>query len=181
MSKGFILLPSYVDTINKYLPEERRWPFLEGLFKYSMTGEVPKLSNEIEHIAFDLISPVIAASASRYNAAVENGKKGGAPKGNKNAVKKKQPNKQKVLKNQSVEETKQPENNQDYDLDLDKDYDYDCNSLSKDKEASAGARLEAAPPPRGYEWAGGVFEHGGTHYRMGINKATGESEVIQLD
>ena len=48
-------------------------------------------------------------------------------------------------------------------------------------KASAGARLEAAPPPQGFEWCTKVVENGGNHYRKCINKITGEERVIQLD
>ena len=48
-------------------------------------------------------------------------------------------------------------------------------------KASAGARLEAAPPPRGFEWCTKVVGDGGNHYRKCINKITGEERVIQLD
>ena len=48
-------------------------------------------------------------------------------------------------------------------------------------KASAGARLDAAPPPQGFEWCTKVVEDGENHYRKCINKITGEERVIQLD
>ena len=72
-------------------------------------SDLPPIVNSL----FILMKPNIDSSNNRYSASVENGKKGGAPKGNQNA-KKKQPK-----NNQSI----QPQNKQDLDFDL------DCNAI----------------------------------------------------
>ncbi|WP_369944083.1 DUF6291 domain-containing protein [Listeria ivanovii subsp. ivanovii] len=103
----------------KVLPDAERLLLYDSLCEYSLNGiepnELPPMANSL----FILMKPNIDSSNRRYKASVENGKKGGAPKGNQNA--KKQP------KNN---QTKQPKNKQDYDLDLDYDLDsnFECNN-----------------------------------------------------
>ena len=43
MADGFVVLPSYVESIDM-LPEERRWPFFKELFHYRMDGTEPEPS-----------------------------------------------------------------------------------------------------------------------------------------
>jgi hypothetical protein len=54
---------------------------------YALYGKKPKTDEMILKIIFEMVKPIIENSGKRYNASIENGKKGGAPKGNKNAVK----------------------------------------------------------------------------------------------
>lgn len=53
--------------------------------------------------------------------------------------------------------------------------------LTNINKASDGTRLEAVPPPRGWEWNSKIVANGKNHYRRCINKETGEDKVIQLD
>lgn len=79
MADGFVVLQSYVDSIN-LLPPERRWPFFEELFCYRMTGEEPKPETDLERMALVNIFPVVDKSVERYEKNKENGQKGGRPK-----------------------------------------------------------------------------------------------------
>lgn len=103
----------------KVLPDAERLLLYDSLCEYSLNGIEPNELSPMANSLFILMKPNIDSSNRRYKASVENGKKGGAPKGNQNA--KKQP------KNN---QTKQPKNKQDYDLDLDLDLDsnLECNN-----------------------------------------------------
>ena len=86
----FVMYKSYIDAVNK-LPEDKdKLELLLGICNYSMTGVEPIFNSFIAEAIFIAIKPSISNAKSRYQASVDNGKKGGAPKGNNNA-KKKQP------------------------------------------------------------------------------------------
>jgi hypothetical protein len=86
----FVMYKSYIDAVNK-LPEDKdKLELLLGICNYSMTGVEPIFNSFIAEAIFIAIKPSISSAKSRYQASVDNGKKGGAPKGNNNA-KKKQP------------------------------------------------------------------------------------------
>lgn len=130
MAKGVLIQASFYESM-KVLPDSERLLLYDCLCEYSLNGKEPGELPPIANSLFILMKPNIDSSNRRYKASVENGKKGGAPKGNQNA--KKQPK-----NNQS----KQPKNKQDYDLDydldldLDKDLDKDCNSTEKKQKRS---------------------------------------------
>lgn len=79
MADGFVVLQSYVDSIN-LLPPERRWPFFEELFRYRMTGEEPQPETDLERMALVNIFPVVDKSVERYEENKKNGAKGGRPR-----------------------------------------------------------------------------------------------------
>lgn len=79
MTNGFVVLQSYVDSIN-LLPENRRWPFFCELFRYRVDGVAPDPQTDLERMALVNIFPVIDKSVERYTANVENGQKGGRPR-----------------------------------------------------------------------------------------------------
>ena len=79
IADGFVVLQSYIDSIN-ILPEDRRWPFFLELFKYRMDGTEPEPQSDLERMALVNIFPVIDRSVERYTANKENGAKGGRPK-----------------------------------------------------------------------------------------------------
>lgn len=79
MADGFVVLQSYVDSIN-LLPEERRWPFFMELFRYRMDGTEPEPLTDLERMALVNIFPVIDRSVERYAISKENGAKGGRPR-----------------------------------------------------------------------------------------------------
>ena len=83
MKDYFTFYRSYRKAI-KHLPIEQRVEIYEAIIDYSLDGIQPKFTNETTEMVFELISPTLVKSKILS----ENGKKGGAPKGNKNAVKK---------------------------------------------------------------------------------------------
>lgn len=191
MADGFVVLQSYVDSIN-LLPEDRRWPFFVELFKYRMAGTEPQPQTDLERMALVNIFPVIDKSVERYNANKENGQKGGRPKKwiDREEAKKLYAELKswdkvsealnvdrvtlwKARKAWSVEKPK----NQDMDIDRDIDSDRDIDipiSINKNKKADEPKPLKSGTAPRpmmpGYEFV----SHG---KRIRINDR-GEAEVI---
>lgn len=104
MRESIIFYKSYYEAI-KELPPEQQVKIYEAIFEYGFFDNEIKTTG-IEKVVFNLIKPTLNSSVSRYSASVENGRKGGAPKGNTNA--KKQP------KNNLENNLKQPKNNLNY-------------------------------------------------------------------
>lgn len=126
MADGFVFLPSYYEAISN-LPDAERLALYDALCMFGLYGEEPANLPPMAKGFFILIRPNIESSKARYKANTENGRKGGAPKGNKNA--KKQP------KNNPETTEIQPKNNQDMDKENDMDIDKDG-----DKEKSKPPR-----------------------------------------
>lgn len=101
-NNSFIFYASYYDAI-KNLPEEEQGNIYKILVEYAIAQKQPKKLSATAKACFILIKPFLDNSINKYNASVENGKKGGAPKGNANA--KKQP------KNNPETTQEQPKNN----------------------------------------------------------------------
>ena len=127
MSKAVLIQPSFYEAM-KILPDNDRLQLYDGLCEYSLNGSEPETLSPMANSLFLLMRPNIDSSNKRYNASIENGKKGGAPKGNQNA--RKQP------KNN---QRKQPKNKQDLDLDLDLDLD---SKAKPDKPAARSSFLK---------------------------------------
>ena len=85
----FILRNSWYDGI-KELPIEARGEMLDAIFKLHIDGTIHQFNNPIAKMMFSMIKESMEVTSNSYYQAVENGSKGGAPKGNNNA-KKKQP------------------------------------------------------------------------------------------
>ena len=119
MGKAVLIQPSFYEAM-KVLPDKERLLLYDGICEYSLNGILPDDLPPTANSLFILMKPNIDASNKRYRASVENGKKGGARKGNQNARKRPKNN-----------QTKQPKNNQDLDYDLDYDYDLDLEKESK--------------------------------------------------
>ena len=86
-SNSVIILRSYWESI-KDLPDDKQLLFLKSIIEYGMNNIEPEFTG-IEKSFWIQIKATIDSSMKRYNTSIENGKKGGAPKGNNNA--KKQP------------------------------------------------------------------------------------------
>ena len=98
MRNSFIFYSSYYDAISE-LPEDEQGLIYKAIIDYAIAKKEPCNLTPACRMCFKLIKPTIDAALSRYDASVENGKKGGAPKGNSNAQK--QPrNNQKTTKKQ---------------------------------------------------------------------------------
>lgn len=134
MAKGVLIQPSFYEAM-KGLPDTERLSLYDSICEYSLNGKPPDNLSPMASSLFILMKPNIDSSNKRYRASVENGKKGGAPKGNKNA--KKQPK-----NNQTNNQKNKQKNNHDYDYDLDSDYDSECDSECECDSATP-------PAPRG--------------------------------
>ena len=108
MADSFVIYRSYIETARK-LPVDKQLSFYNWLIDFALDDIEPDFSAESPEMQFALdlvfgqIKESVSASLKRYEVCVENGKKGGAPRENKNAKKQpKQPEKQ---------PEKQPKNN----------------------------------------------------------------------
>jgi hypothetical protein len=86
-SNSVIILRSYWESI-KDLSDDKQLLFLKSIIEYGMNNIEPEFTG-IEKSFWIQIKTTMDNSMKRYNTSIENGKKGGAPKGNNNA--KKQP------------------------------------------------------------------------------------------
>lgn len=107
MRESFVFYRSFYDAIS-HLPPDIQNEVYNAIFRYSFYGEDPEIDGTAKAI-FTLIKPNIDAATQRYAASVENGKKGGAPKGNQNA--KKQPKNNLKQPNNNLTETQEKPNN----------------------------------------------------------------------
>lgn len=81
MRESFIFYKSFYDSIKELDPEDQVQIY-NAIFEHQFYGNETELNN-VSKCIFKLIIPLLEANNKRY----ENGKKGGAPKGNQNAKK----------------------------------------------------------------------------------------------
>ena len=98
MNESFVFYKSYHEAI-QCLPEELQLDAYKAICEYAITGIEPEGCNTIVKAIFKMAKPTVNSNLARK----ENGKLGGAPKGNQNA--RKQP------KQPMVDNEKQPKNN----------------------------------------------------------------------
>lgn len=79
--ESFVFYKDWKEAIQD-LPNEIRLEVYDSITEYALSGKQPQL-RPLASIAFNFIKPQIDRNNKRY----ENGKKGGAPKGNSNASK----------------------------------------------------------------------------------------------
>lgn len=109
LTNSFVFFDSFLN-VSKKMPEEDRRLFIDTVIEYGINGTEPEnLPYQLE-LVFDQVKVTIDRSKKKYQTKVENGKKGGAPKGNTNAKKttEKQP---KTTEKQPKNNLKQPEDN----------------------------------------------------------------------
>ena len=127
MRNSFIFYSSYYDAISE-LPEDEQGLIYKAIIDYAIAKKEPHNLTPACRMCFKLIKPTIDAALSRYDASVENGKKGGAPKGNSNAQKQPKNNletPQEQPRNNLETSEIQAKNNLDIDIDMDVDKDLD--------------------------------------------------------
>ncbi len=127
MRNSFIFYSSYYDAISE-LPEDEQGLIYKAIIDYAIAKKEPHNLTPACRMCFKLIKPTIDAALSRYDASVENGKKGGAPKGNSNAQKQPKNNLETTQEQprNNLETSKiQVKNNLDIDIDMDVDKDLD--------------------------------------------------------
>ena len=136
MAEGFVFQPSYYASMSN-LPDNERLALYDALCRYGLYGEMPEGLPPIANGFFMLMQPTVDASKKRYATSVENGRKGGAPKGNQNA--KKQP------KNNLNTTEEQAENN--LNININKNNNIDIN-IDKDIDIKADKpqRKRFSPP-----------------------------------
>ena len=111
----------------------------ETIFDYAFEGIAPGAdSNAVAKALFFAIKPVIDNAHNRYDACVENGRKGGAPKGSRNnpSGKAGEPN-QRPNQRPNQEPNQEPNLYKDKDKDVDKDTDIDSKGDCKGEPTNA--------------------------------------------
>lgn len=199
MRDSFVFYRSFAEVISMIPDAEDKITLLNALIEYGLNGTEPDLQYPLSAM-FKQMTSSIAGAQRRYQANVENGKKGGNPNFKKgksnpyyNAKKITQDNPKITQHNPDITQDNReitPHNLNDNDNvnDNEKIYkDFSQLSLRKNliennpSDETDGTLLEAVPPPPGWEWRGGVLEDDGHHFRLAINKTTREGRGIQLD
>lgn len=129
--KGFIFYKSFYEAI-KSTPKESQLEAYNAIFEYAFNGTSPEPSDGTARAMFILMKPNIDSAASRYRANVENGRKGGRPKGNQNTQEQSE-NSQKKPKQNPIETQNKPTPKPKQNLNKDKDRDRD-KEIDKEKE-----------------------------------------------
>lgn len=126
-NKSFVFYKSFYEAISQ-IPPENQLEVYNAICKYSLEGKEPENLSGIASAIFILIKPNIDSSQNRYQASIENGKRGGRPRknGKQEAEENQKETQQKPNKNQKETQVK-PKQNLDYNVDVDKDEDLDVN------------------------------------------------------
>lgn len=196
MRDSFVFYRSYRNAA-KMLDEHNRAILYDAIADYALDGIEPDLSGTIGAI-FEMARRNIEEANTRYDKSIEAGKQGGRPRKWIDREKAEQlytelkswdkvadelgVARETLRKARAVWNAQKPKNlnvNDNVNGNVNVNDNYLLTNINN--KASAGARLEAAPPPQGFEWCTKVVEDGGNHYRKCINKITGEERVIQLD
>ena len=103
--KGFVYYRGFFESLKK-LPDDEHFLMYKKVCEYALYGVEPLIEDVRLRIVFDLMREQIDANQKRY----ENGKKGGAPRGNRNAQKsQEQPKSTENNQNQPKEKEKEKE------------------------------------------------------------------------
>lgn len=143
----FVFYPSFRTQLKAIKNSNVKAVILEALIDYGICGEIPDFSDidplgTIDALFIPMQQEIDKAKA-RYFARVENGKKGGAPKGNRNAAKSTENNlNQPRITKDNQEQPKSTENN--LDIDIDKDIYKENTPLTGVKESTK--RTAFVPP-----------------------------------
>lgn len=124
---NFLFYASFLECVEN-APESERAETVYAIVHYGIYGKIPDNVPQSFKMIFPAIKPNIDSSIKRYNAYVENGKKGGRPKKekpnqNQNETKLKPNNNQTETKekpNQNLDKEKEKE--KDKEIDIDKEY-----------------------------------------------------------
>ena len=116
--KSFVMYASFLEAM-KHLNDAEFRECMIMIGEYGLNGVEMQSSSPMVNVIMELVKPNLAAAGRRYDACVENGKKGaeygklgGAPKGNQNA-RKKQPLKQPLNVNEDENENENENGNAD--------------------------------------------------------------------
>lgn len=106
---SMVFYRSFLDAIEK-MPAESGFSLTKAIIRYGLDGDFPADLDNYSLPLFIAIQPTIDKAKARYKAQCENGRKGGAPKGNTNASKRNNPNQPNSTENnlyEDVEEDKE--------------------------------------------------------------------------
>lgn len=138
MNESFVFYASYHEAI-QCLPEDIQLEAYKSICEYAITGIEPEGCNPIVRAIFKMAKPTVKSSLARR----ENGKLGGAPKGNQNARKTTKVEEENNLKNNQNNHrliSKQPNVNVNVNVNEDVNVDENVNSEKEsEKEKVADA------------------------------------------
>lgn len=80
---SFVFYASWWNAI-KNLKEDVRWDVLTAIMEYGLHGVLVENQGRITRAFIEMAKPNIDANKERYELAIKNGRKGGAPMGNRN-------------------------------------------------------------------------------------------------
>lgn len=123
--KSFVFFASFRDSIEA-LPLKYRYEMCAAIYNYALYSEMPEFSNPLLMSAFLSTKAAIDASTSRYDASVENGKKGGRPPKSKNLEKPSETHGNLEKPTHNLNKDKDKNRDMDIDKDLDEDRDRDA-------------------------------------------------------
>lgn len=106
----FVFFPSFLECVEN-APIEERGNVVYAIVKYGITGKLPSNLPQSFKMIFPAIKPIIDSTIKKYNAQIENGKKGGRPKTKSSLEKPKQnPNESQLKPNNNQIESQLPTN-----------------------------------------------------------------------
>lgn len=104
---SFVMFKNWHEAIEA-LPEEYQLETYKALSKYGLTGEMPEEISPVTKAILISFSKGMENNIARYNASVENGKKGGRPKKEQSDEENEQPS----CKNENLEKPNKTQENQ---------------------------------------------------------------------
>lgn len=132
MKDSFVFYKSFYDAIKK-IPEEYQLELYNAILSYSLEGIEPNNLSSIAEAMFILIKPNIDSSQKRYEASVENGKKGGRPLKKTQEEPDKNLDKTQQKPNQNLDET-QEEPDENLNVDVDDNVDVNDNNINNNEQ-----------------------------------------------
>ena len=107
---SFVMFKNWTDAINA-LPEEYQLETYKAVVAYGINGEIPQNLSPIANAMLISFSKGMENSIARYNASVENGKKGGRPPKNENPAEENKTQENLEKPNITQQNQEQPSNN----------------------------------------------------------------------
>lgn len=200
--EGFVFYVSFAEQIELVPNEEDRAKLRKAIIEYGLYGTNPDFDYPLI-ATFTPIKEAIDRAAERFDRAIENGKKGGRPSKwiereeaerlhselgtwsavaevlqvDEDTLRKARFAWKKTDSDEKAEKPKNPNNNI-----QNKNYNQNNSYDELNNNASDGARLNAAPPPRGYEWLDDkIRKIEGKPMRWARNPKTDERLAVMLD
>lgn len=82
---SFVMSRDWVNAANA-LPEEYQLEVYKGIAQFGLTGEIPEGLSQVAHAILLSLETRMKNNIARYNASIENGKKGGRPPKNEEKI-----------------------------------------------------------------------------------------------